>query len=93
MEKDNDPKLKGRYQTCAKNYDSSISSLDYCTKSVSFGDYSSLNLQASVAMDGPITCLDSFEGPLTDLSEMPRKCEHLEHLCSIILAISKRMIG
>lgn len=82
MEKDNDPKLKGSYQTCAKNYDSSISSLDDCTKSMSSGAYSSLNLQASAAMDGPITCLDSFEGPLKDLSELPNKCEDLEHLCS-----------
>lgn len=93
VEKTSDPKLKGRYQTCAENYDNSISSLDDCTKSMSSGDYSSLNFQASAAMDGPMTCLDSFEGPPKDPSELPSKCEDLEHLCSIILAISKRLIG
>ncbi|KAL6325911.1 hypothetical protein AAG906_038402 [Vitis piasezkii] len=93
VEKANDPKLKGRYETCAENYDDSISSLDDCTQSVSSRDYVSLNFQASAAMDGPVTCLDSFEGPPKDPSELPTKSEDLIHLCSIILAISKRLIG
>ena len=93
VENSSDPKLKGRYQTCAENYDDSIDSLDDCTKSVSSGDYNSLNFQASAAMDGPVTCLDSFDGPPKDPSQLPSKSEDLEHLCSIILAISKRLIG
>ena len=92
-EKAKDPKLKGRYETCAENYDNSIDSLDECTESVSSGDYNSLNIQASAAMEGPETCLDSFEGPPEDPSQLPGKCEDLIHLCSIILAISKRLIG
>ena len=31
VENSSDPKLKGRYQTCAENYDDSIDSLDDCT--------------------------------------------------------------
>lgn len=88
-----DPELQGRYQTCAENYDDSIYSLGECSLSVSSGDFTGLNLKASAAMEGATTCLDSFEGPPRDPSQLPSKSAELKNLCSSILAISKRLIG
>lgn len=93
VKKAKDAKLKGRYESCAENYDNSISSLEECKESVSSGDYVSLNFQASAAMDGPTTCLDGFEGPPEAPSQLSSKCQDSVHFCSIILAISKRLIG
>ncbi|XP_059630331.1 pectinesterase inhibitor-like [Cornus florida] len=86
-----DHKLKGTYQTCHENYVDAISDLDRCKKHLESGDYASLNIHGSAALDGPDTCNDNFEGPLAESSKLKQANEHLEGLCSTILAISSRL--
>lgn len=86
-------KLKSRYRSCQEIFDDSISSLLDSSNSLSTGDYKSMNSQISAAMKGADTCMNKFEGPPEDSSQLPNKCKELKSLCSIVLAIGKRLMA
>ncbi|XP_057476688.1 pectinesterase inhibitor [Actinidia eriantha] len=88
-----DPKLKGRYETCSENYSDAIDSLGQANQFLKSGDYNSLNIYASAAFDGAVTCEDSFEGPPDIPTQLHQADLKLEDLCDIILVISNLLPG
>ncbi|KAL6990159.1 hypothetical protein U1Q18_015906 [Sarracenia purpurea var. burkii] len=85
------PILKGRYDTCAENYDDAVADLDDASKALDSGDIGTLRIKASAASDGPETCEDSFEGPPAEPSQLQQANKKVEGLCSIILVIGSRL--
>ncbi|KAK2980659.1 hypothetical protein RJ640_011467 [Escallonia rubra] len=87
----NDPKLRERYKSCSENYSDSIGDLGEAKGFLNSGDYGSVNIRASAALDGADTCDGGFAGPPAEPAELKQANQKLEDLCSIILVISNRL--
>ncbi|KAL6990158.1 hypothetical protein U1Q18_015905 [Sarracenia purpurea var. burkii] len=81
------PLLKGRYDTCAKNYGDTIEDLSEVRKALGSGDTEIYRIRASVALVGLENCEESFEGPPAEPSQLQQANEKDEGLCSVVLAI------
>lgn len=84
----NGPSLKEKYLSCSENYENSIGDLQDATGLLNSGDYNGVNLHASAAMTETDDCEENFKEPPFDPSQLPKRDEDFDFLCSIILVIS-----
>ncbi|XP_058211882.1 pectinesterase inhibitor-like [Rhododendron vialii] len=85
------PELRGRYDTCAKNYKDTIDNLNKARTALNARDIRTFFAMASAALDGLDNCEDSFEGPPAEPKQLRDANNKLKGLCSIILAIGARL--
>ncbi|KAF3676973.1 putative pectinesterase inhibitor-like [Capsicum annuum] len=83
-----DPKLKTRYNSCLENYNDTIDDLKELPPFLKSKDYIGLNVRASAALDGPITCDDNFSSPPAEALQLKAASDKLVELIDIILVIS-----
>ncbi|PHU23697.1 Pectinesterase inhibitor [Capsicum chinense] len=83
-----DPKLKTRYNSCLENYNDTIDDLKELPPFLKSKDYIGLNVHASAALDGPITCDDNFSSPPAEALQLKAASDKLVELIDIILVIS-----
>ncbi|XP_047324993.1 pectinesterase inhibitor-like [Impatiens glandulifera] len=88
-----DSTLKGRYDTCAENYDDTVDSLSQCKTFLDNGDISSFRTYASAALTDIDTCEDSFEGPPAAPAKLDLANKKLSGLISIVLAVGALLDG
>ncbi|KAM3319177.1 pectinesterase inhibitor-like [Capsicum chacoense] len=84
-----DPKLKTRYNSCLeKIYNDTIDDLKELPPFLKSKDCIGLNVHASAALDGPITCDDNFSSPPAEALQLKAASDKLVELIDIILVIS-----
>ncbi|TXG71456.1 hypothetical protein EZV62_000035 [Acer yangbiense] len=88
--KTTDPKLKEIYKTCSEHYDNAIGSFNNAETDLNKGNYFSMNSQASAAMTEAGDCDDETAKLAVDPSLKKGNLD-LDHICSIILAISTKL--
>ncbi|XAR62528.1 Pectinesterase [Bertholletia excelsa] len=88
-----DPKLKERLGTCAETNSDAIDNLNEANQALKNNDIATFRTRASAALDGPVTCDDSFEGPPAEPSQLQQANKKLEGLISTVLAVGAKLGG
>ncbi|XP_047325024.1 pectinesterase inhibitor-like [Impatiens glandulifera] len=88
-----DPTLKGRYDTCAENYDDTVDRLSQCKTFLDNGDISSFQTYVSAAFTDIDTCVDSFEGPPAAPAKLDVVNKKASGLVDIVLAVGALLDG